>query len=164
MSLNIEANGYLTPGIHQAKISEVRLRFVVQFSRSNTRSAIFEGYERYITQLLADVSSAKQFLNGSFVSSKNDPGDIDIVTFADADMIDALPYEAQLRLEALFDAESAKANYSCDAYFCPILPEGHPDHARTRASRKYWMGEFGYDRVDNPKGIIEVSISRNGEQ
>ncbi len=64
--------------------------------------------------------------------------------------------EKQEKLKELLSGPSAKAKYMCDAYFCLSFPESHPHFQHARAKRKYWMGEFGYDRQDVPKGIVLI--------
>jgi hypothetical protein len=101
-------------------------------------------------------------MNGSFISTKNDPGDVDLVCFADANAIDCLPLEMQQRLKALVDGKATRDTHLCDAYFCPTLPETDPAFDETRSARKYWMGEFGFDRLDRPKGIVRTQILPGG--
>lgn len=108
-----------------------------------------------MVELTSLISSFEQFLNGSFASNKNDPNDIDMVVFADAAVVDALPAADKARLKLLFSPTS-KASHLCDAYFCPTVPSGHPMFNHCRSQRKYWMGEFGFDRHDVPKGIAVV--------
>ena len=98
-------------------------------------------------------------MDGSFVTSKNDPGDIDLVVLLDGPAVDSLPPAEQAKLRSLLAGPVTRTQYMCDAYFCPVYPEGHPMHSASRQQRKYWLGEFGYDRSDVPKGIVHVKLS-----
>ena len=95
----------------------------------------------------------------SFVSTKNDPGDIDFVCFADADTIDRLSPADQNKFRLLTLGSSTKSTHLCDAYYCPTVPETDPRYPAVRQNRKYWMGELGYDRQERPKGILRSQIT-----
>jgi hypothetical protein len=139
-------------------VGEIEAAFVTAFPQSNTRPHVFAGYKSHAADLQALVNHYHQFINGSFVTNKDDPSDVDTVVFIDGDMVDALPPADQAKLLALLSGPATKASHMCDAYFCPIYPVGHPAHDAVRVKRKYWMGEFGFDRADNPKGIVTVTI------
>ncbi|XAT75185.1 hypothetical protein LRC39_09550 [Rhodopseudomonas sp. P1] len=140
-------------------ISEIDGHFVASFPHSTTRKTILDGYQNHSKDLLAVLGECEEYLDGSFVTSKNDPGDIDFVVLADPDKIDALAPDKKLKLKALVSGPLTKTAYSCDAYFCPVYPVGHALHDMARQQRKYWLGEFGYDRLDVPKGIVHVTLS-----
>lgn len=146
--------GYLDAGLHEMAIDQIEEDFVTQFPHSSTRKAIIEGYKKHSSELKDVVKEYVQFIDGSFVTNKNDPGDIDLVCFMDGDMLDALPPAEQHKLMQLLSGPATKAGYMCDAYYCISYPDTHPKFPATRSQRKYWMGEFGFDRSDVPKGIV----------
>ena len=131
---------------------------MTSFPHSTTRTSILDGYKRHWKEIIGIVGPCEQFLDGSFVSNKNDPSDIDLVMFIDALVVDALPPDKQQQLSILLSGPVTKATYLCDAYFCLVYPADHPMSEPARAKRKYWMGEFGYDRHDVPKGIVHVTF------
>jgi hypothetical protein len=153
------AHGYLEAGLHTFDDDEFEAHFVTSFPHSRTRKAILAGYNQHSEEIVSLVGACEQFLDGSFVTSKNDPGDIDLVMFIDAAVVDALPHDKQQKLLSLVAGPNTKTKYMCDAYFCPVYPTGHPMSEPSRAQRKYWMGEFGYDRSDIPKGIVHVKFA-----
>ena len=157
--LNFNANGYLEAGFHDMEINEIVEHFVTAFPTSNTRSSIIDGYKKHSAEVAALGVACTEFLDGSFASNKADPGDIDMVGFMDLAAVDALDAAAQAKLEALFSGKATRATHLCDAYFVPTVPENHPNYSKLRAQRKYWMGEFGYDREDCPKGIIRTQVA-----
>jgi hypothetical protein len=156
--MTFNAKGYLDPGLHNMKIEEVERTFVTNFPHSSTRQDILEGFKKHSTEINVIIDECIKFLDGSFVSNKNDPGDIDMVCVIDGDKVDGLSPADQAKLQALVAGPVTKASHKCDAYFCPMYPETHPKHSQTRSQRKYWMGEFGYDRLDVPKGIVVVEV------
>ena len=67
-----DASGNLPPGIHRATIEEIEERF----AWNGRRKRLFRG----LTEALENLSSAgvkKIWINGSFITSKNEPEDID---------------------------------------------------------------------------------------
>lgn len=156
--MNFNSDGYLEAGLHDLEFDEIVEHFVTAFPHSTSRQPIINGYSRHSDELRKIGLSCQQLLNGSFVSSKADPGDIDMVGFIDFDAVDALGPVDQQKLLALFNGKLTKDSHCCDAYFSPIVPESHPLFNKFRSQRKYWMGEFGYDREDRPKGIIRTHV------
>lgn len=155
---HFNSDGYLEPGLHDLELDEIVEHFVTAFPTSNTRKKIIEGYKIHKAELAQLGLTCIQFLDGSFASNKADPGDIDMVGFLDLDAVDALSAADQQKLKELFSGKNTREQYFCDAYFVPSVPEDHPAFNELRAQRKYWMGEFGYDREDKPKGMIRTQI------
>lgn len=156
---NFNGNGYLEAGIHPMSEDEVKSNFVDEFPASTTRAKIYEGYARHSAELAALSVSGEKYLDGSFTTSKIDPGDIDMVVFADADLLDALPPAEQQQFRALVAGKITQQSHMCDCYFCPtVKDENHPAYQQLRVSRKYWLGEFCFDRSDQPKGIVSVKV------
>ena len=130
--------------------------FVTPFPHSSTRKDVMEGYRKHTSELKGIIDEYSQLIDGSFESNKNDPGDIDFVCFMDGDKVDALSSTEKDKLQKLFSGPLTKSTHLCDAYFCPSFPDTHPNFEFYRSKRKYWMGEFGFDRLDVPKGIVLV--------
>ncbi|MDR7119015.1 DUF6932 family protein [Caulobacter sp. BE254] len=156
--MNFNANGYLEPGLHDCDPTDIHENLVVAFPTSGTRAKIFDGYKQHRQELLELGLTVEQFIDGSFASTKNDPGDIDMVCFIDADAVDALDQAQQDKLVALVSGPLTKATHQCDAYFVPRLPVHHPNYGAFRTQRKYWMGEFGFDRTDQAKGMLRTIV------
>ncbi|WP_372623382.1 DUF6932 family protein [Falsiroseomonas sp.] len=157
--MQLNGDGYLDPGIHAATVADIKTHFVDAFPTSATRETIFEGYKRHTTDLQQCNVAFDQYADGSFVSSKVDPGDIDFVCIADADTIDALPPEKQRIIATLFRGKATKATHQCDAYFIASVPDTDPRHQSYWANRKFWLGCFGFDRADKPKGFLKLQIT-----
>lgn len=141
------------------ELDKIVEHFVTAFPTSNTRSNIIDGYKKHSAEVAALGVACTEILDGSFASNKADPGDIDMVGFMDLDAVDALDATAQMKLRVLFAGKATRNTHLCDAYFVPTVPEYHPDYNQLRSQRKYWMGEFGYDREDRPKGMIRTQVA-----
>jgi hypothetical protein len=139
----------LPPGIHDVDPSELDNHFLSAFGASRTRRTLIDGFQRYIEALKKYAVPFEIWLDGSFVTSKEDPNDIDLVVFAPASELNALPLADQNSLRGLFDRPSCKSVFGCDVLFAVAEDEN---------TRSYWRGWYGYDREEQPKGIARVTL------
>jgi hypothetical protein len=146
-----DAHGNLPPGDHWPAEADFEARFV-HVPGSNSRAEIYDGFKRHRAELLdAGVDQdADCLLDGSFTTSKLDPGDIDLVV-----EVDALLFLESDRLQKLLSGPGAKDEFSCDAYPLIVYPENDPRHAAVTAQgRAYWRKWFGRDRQNHDKGRV----------
>lgn len=159
--MHFNSDGYLPAGLHQSDLSEMKVHLVDGFPHSIRRPVVFDGYRRHTADLQTIDVSISQFVGGSFVSAKDDPSDVDLLGMGDQAAVDALAPADRSRLFQLFQGPGSKATHECDAYFLASFPDTDPAFPHFRTQRKYWMGEFGFDRLDKPKGILKVEVTPN---
>ena len=124
-------HGYLPPGIHRATVEEIATRFGQE---SELRQAQMESL-RWLVDLARRAGAQRIVVNGSFVTDKLEPNDVDCVlligpnfprdTTAEGELLGGLPF---LNLE-LVDAEGFQ---------------------------QFTERTFATDRDLIPKGMIEV--------
>ncbi|MBZ9726816.1 hypothetical protein LB554_23010 [Mesorhizobium sp. CO1-1-11] len=68
----------LPPGRHQMTLSDVWDRFVVPFGEPPSRTMIFWNLEQVVQDLLSAKIPCDLWLDGSFLTTKPDPDDLDI--------------------------------------------------------------------------------------
>ncbi len=80
-----DRRGYLTPPRPlECELSFLEENFVEGIPDVNSRRELFIGYLRFLEKLkIAVNASFEQWINGSFISKKLSPQDIDVVTFID---------------------------------------------------------------------------------
>lgn len=78
-----EDNGYLPPGCFPSTLKEFKCRFVLDFGDSNTRTEIFNEYIGYASDLSTYNLTLKKWVGGSYVSTKLDPSDMDMIVLYD---------------------------------------------------------------------------------
>ena len=109
-------HGFLPPGRFECSIAEIKTRFVT----NDHRKRIWSGLESFIDVLKAEgmPSECPIFFDGSFVTSKHIPSDIDVVF--DATCISE--GSARIRVHRFFNAKhkTIKETLLVDAY--PALP------------------------------------------
>lgn len=135
----------LSPGFHQYQLSELHATFVAPFTESVRRSMLLAGLLQFIEELKALSIRGELWFDGSFVTEKCDPDDIDLVVILDPVSLADLTPEQQQIARHLFHQPSSKAKYNCDVYFASSDDVGMVS---------YWRGWYGFKRDQRTaKGI-----------
>jgi hypothetical protein len=74
----LSPQGFLPPGIHDASLDEIEARFG-RFSSNERRVELFNKLRQYLAELSAWGHIKEVLIDGSFVSSKDCPNDIDMI-------------------------------------------------------------------------------------
>lgn len=146
-----DAHGNLPAGDYWPTQADFEERFV-HVHGSASRTEIYGGFTRHRGELLAAGvdSAADGMLDGSYTTSKLDPGDIDLVVEVGASL-----FLESARLQELLSGPDAKPEFCCDAYPLIVFPENDPHYeAVTLRGRAYWRKWFGRDRQDREKGRV----------
>ncbi len=155
--LKFDAKGYLTPnGIIESSVSEMK-KYLVIGMESDLREAHFYQYSQYSKKLKALTGEPKirQWVNGSFVTLKKNPKDIDLVTLIDHKKVKELG-------DALDDFRSgAWEQYGVDAYIITTYPANNKHYSHYLSDCAYWLDKFGGTRRDrsgkkHSKGFLEI--------
>ena len=138
--------GNLLPGIHEATMEEIEERY----GYTERRRAMLRGL-REATEALRAAGCRRLYLDGSFVSSKIDPGDYDACW--EGEGVD--PFRLMAAAEELLEFRRArrgprqKARFGGE--FFALAPEG-------QVGREI-LALFQRDKhTDRPKGILAISL------
>jgi hypothetical protein len=144
----------LPDGVHLCDEAAFRAHFVEPFSESQTRGPICEGFFRLRAEATERGIAATQWVDGSFVEGKPDPGDVDVVSFCDYDFLNNLDtLRQQFVIECLNGGEATKMTYQTHTFLVASCPVGHPYYGVFESRRLYWRKWFGRTRdVPNPSG------------
>ncbi len=142
-------------GLTKLTYEECREYFVDAFPDSETRDKNWEQFLEFHKDI-EDVSkfSVKHWIDGSFVTNKLSPKDIDVVSFV-------RPENLTLALQQ-FDMNKSdpkgyvKNKYNIDNYIVVDCSSSHPYYGKMKQQREYWLKFFSTDRNDDPKSLIEV--------
>jgi hypothetical protein len=77
----LDSDGLLPTGRHLATIQEIEQAFVLSFPGSTTRRTVFTGWVRHRSKLEAIVPVKVQWVDGSFVTSVENPADVDVINW-----------------------------------------------------------------------------------
>lgn len=145
----------LVPGLHEMTPSELRRLCVDAFEHSATRAQLMDHLDIVIQQLESQGITGDLWVDGSFVTAKVDPQDIDASPRVPGLLLERLtPAQA----EALRDMLDFASSGGCDLYVFPRFDDTHEKHALSQRLRAYWLGQWGFPRGDEPKGIAVISI------
>ncbi len=157
-----DANGFLKPATFiELDLETFKRTFVADFPASKTRKMIFTNYLAYMEQMQVTVgkNGFYQWLDGSFVTQKENPNDLDIVTFLDTQIIASKKKE----LQAL-GGDTLLKQKQLDCYFVEVFPSTHKNYFLYQSDKMYWLHQFSYTKR-NPhtdkryeKGFIQLSF------
>ena len=140
-----DENGNLPTGVHFCEWEE----FVDRFGTTDLRLRLMRGLQMAMQQLKA-AGCRTIYINGSFVTSKSDPGDFDACWDREDVDIDYLRREAPQLLK-YYDRAGQKAKYKGEL-FASDQPVGNYG--------KNSFDLFQEDRKHNIKGIIAIDLLR----
>ena len=103
-------HGFLPEGIWNCDFVEFAKRFAV-FRRSDRRLLLFEKLENLLTDCLATGWIQEVIIDGSFVTDKNEPNDIDLILVLLPDFEDA---EISFWTSRVLDEKSIRKKYDFD--------------------------------------------------
>jgi hypothetical protein len=138
------------PGLHSVDEDKLDDQFAHAFQGSKTRPVLVSGLRAFLAGLRRAGIAFEIWLDGSFCTHKVDPNDVDLVVFADATELNRLDPALQTYLRGLLDRTTAKRQFGCDVLFSP---------ANDMNMRSYWRGWYGFDRLEQPKGIARLTVS-----
>ena len=143
MILPFDGTGNLPPGIHEADWPE----FVGRFGGNARRLALLSGLAEAL-RLLRAAGCQQVFIDGSFVTTKAWPGDIDGAWQAagvDEALLDPV------FLDFTNHRAAQKARFGCE-FFVAEMIEG--------VSGRPFLSFFQEDREGNAKGIVAIKLEQ----
>lgn len=152
--LNFNHRGHLVPDNNiSSTLDEVRSVFLA----TEQRIELFEKYLHYSTELKkACGGQFPQWINGSFCTTNPKPGDIDLVSFIPATIIEA--NEDAFRQ---FSYPVSENRYGVDAYIVKVYIEEQRHYNHYIGDRAYWMAQFSRTKLNRAgnrfaKGFVEI--------
>ncbi len=159
MDYDIQGN-LLPPGQIEINDVEFRLSFVDAYPKSVNRPMIYQGYLQYKSTIENTVTvDFEQWINGSWVSNKPNPNDIDLVILVG--LPDVKP--DIFVHNQLLNKYGSKDKYHVDAYLIIVCPEDDPRYdVLTKKTMEYWDKWWSHDRNNNEKGYIVLKTQFQG--
>lgn len=144
--LQFDENGYLMP--YQAIEADL---FIIEqnFVFNEHRAQLFKHYLRWLDSFQSKVTRQfVQYINGSFISLKEYPKDIDFVTF-----FDYAVYEAQ---EPFLDKywSFSLEEQGLDSYLVKNYPEKHESYALSFTMQKEWANRYAQKTLVSQNRVV----------
>jgi len=163
MKLKFDEKGHLTPykGI-ELSLKDFEHFFINQFDKKSTRRNIFKNYKNYVDDFQREITpDFNQWIDGSFVTKKANPNDIDFITLIDHEIY----RQKRSVIDAKFRLKNAKEYYSVDAYTVEIYHEEHRKNGISKIDLVYWDNWFSKTKMNwakktFPKGYIILNFEK----
>lgn len=130
---------------------------MTNFPLSTTRSKIMTGLEAIVAKLENEGIVGKLWINGSFLTQKIDPADVDLALRIEAEVYDNGTDEQRETIEWL--NSNLSSSHGCDSYVFMVWPRSHPNYLVGEDMERYWERQWGRSRQLTEKGIAVVSLS-----
>lgn len=126
--------------------------FVIKMKNSSTRLGLFEKYTEHLDAFKRQITpDFLQFINGSYVTKKLNPNDLDLVIF-----IDYRVYELHQKELAKF--KRGGSYQGIEAFIEKAYPPEHPYFVRYQSDLLYWNELFTRDRKQRQKGYLKIQF------
>lgn len=141
----LNGDGLLNPGVHDLTVEQIKEAFG-SFSSTDRRCRLFERLKEYIAKVTAKPWFREMFIDGSFVTDKESPSDIDLIVVVDNDL---LPEDLLRPADYnLLSRRRTRRMYGFDVISVP-----HGSEALTN-----WLDYFSLVRGSSlRKGIVRLS-------
>jgi hypothetical protein len=145
-------DGALPPGEHEVSLAEFEDAFVY----NDRRREIFTGFLKLINDLRS-INCRLVYVDGSYVTDKEEPGDIDVCWHEDEFIDwDRVGRELQILLDLDYPRDWQQLVYNADVFPANVLEND---------SKKLFKDFFQqHKETGNPKGIIKIKIGYDQEQ
>jgi hypothetical protein len=144
----------LKPGIHPLTIEALHGLAVAPFPQDSRRAELYEKLKLWVITLRASGVRGRLWLDGSFLTEKIGPSDIDCI-FWSPSWVDEKNATQQVKAQVgkLLDRAYAETIFSLDFYMETPAPD------RVLHREAYWRGMLGFchDRV-TAKGFAEITL------
>lgn len=148
----------LPAGFHEMSLKDLRVLCVERFPLSRGRGALMNLVEEICSGLSAAKLRAEVWVDGSFLTAKIEPDDVDVVVCLNAAALAAPSLAQRAVLDRIAGQGHGHGAFNCDSYIHIDYDAGHARHGQGAWMRAYWTKQFGFSRSENMKGIAVVKI------
>lgn len=123
------------------------------FTLSTRREQLMRSVEALCTAVSTALISSEIWVDGSFLTQKMNPADVDLVVVVQAQ---TWPGTGQQRHVL---NRVAKKNFGlppCDSYVFVEYPSGHANYSVSEIMRAYWIRQFCFNRSEEMKGLAVI--------
>lgn len=145
----------LPPGRHLMTANALAGLCVGGFETSASRPRLMSALTGLLAHLGILAGVCDLWVDGSFVTAKPEPGDVDVTVIIEGEVFDALEPDAQQGL-----AEMAAGAFFPDLHVFIVVtrPRGHPDYSLSNAGVDYWAGWWAVTRGAWLKGMPVIRL------
>jgi hypothetical protein len=143
-------------GFHHLTMGDVQQVCVDLFPLSTIRATIFDGLVTFAQTLEAANVTGALWVDGSFLTEKINPKDVDVVLRVQSTIYNAGTKEHREAIDWVI--ANQKQTLKCDSYVFFEYPAGDPLYDEGPWWYAWWLRQWGFSREDEPKGIVVLSL------
>jgi hypothetical protein len=114
------------------------------------------GLEEVVRRLMEVEVKGDLWLDGSFLTKKINPGDVDLLFRPGQDFFSVATNE-QREIVDWFNS-NLKDSHHCDSYVLYEVPPSDPLFVENEWLYAYWLKQYGWSRGQDMKGIVLVAL------
>lgn len=142
----------LPPGIHVVTLAELQAIAVTPFVADARRALLFASFKQWLQKLQSLHVHAILWIDGSFLTFKHGPDDIDCIMWNPSTSVD-LTDDQWLEVRELTDRDTVQLRFDLDFYM------EDPSPSQSLHRQAYFKGLFGFQHDGKtPKGFVELTI------
>jgi uncharacterized Fe-S center protein len=147
----------LPAGKHIATVAEIEAAFVTAFPKSETRAVVFRQWRLLCEAIERIIPIKQQWLYGSFVTKKENPADVDLVSHFDGELMDGLDPVDKMLVHGLISGHYTRDLHGVDSFAIVHYPERHPAREEYVKAINFWEDMLAHQgRLGEAKGYVEV--------
>lgn len=148
----------LSPGLQRISLEDLKKITVDGFSLSSKRKELWANFIELIEKISILKLPCEIWVDGSFLTKKIEPNDIDFVVDFPIGVTDNPTSEQVVMLDDL----GARAFYRTKKLHSFVMftaPAGHNYYPISRTSHQQWEKDFGFSYIKKePKGIALIEV------
>lgn len=150
---NVEYPPLLDAGFYPMDWTQLYQLTVQQFDASSNRETLLASLAICLETLHEQGIPGTLWIDGSFLTQKLNPNDIDAILVMHEEQFHALDHSQREVLEAWVSTNHKEA-LQCDTYFMIV----EPDVPESDWGYAYWVRQFGFSRSNQMKGIAVLQL------
>ncbi len=153
---NFNEEGCLPKGIYLMNLEKFEDNF--SKNKSKKRKIIMEHYKSYLNKLLKYDCVINHWIDGSFVTSKEEPNDIDTLTEFDGLKLDE---DNKIEIQGIIDNAPLMTDNCCHSIGIYKYPENYEVEYESYSSTKskvLFILFCSNKNTKNPKGFVKLDI------
>jgi hypothetical protein len=152
----------LPPGSYPMHLSDLHSLFVKRFNISKTRSKLLSNFCSFVWELERRGIAGKIWCDGSFVTSKIDPPDVDLFLAVDGCWYYNDPTPGAMDYLDWIDSDDGwakvKDEFCCDAYVAIECSPDQPQWGSHEKTYQHWRKWFSVSRGGIRRGLAIIEI------
>jgi len=148
----------LQQGLHRVDLASLRALTVDRFTLSVTRARLWSNFQEVVDDLIRVQISCDIWIDGSYLTEKIDPEDVDFVVDIPVDMAISPSAEQWLILSDL-SQQKFKSSHDLHSFVMFSAPPMHALGGNSIVQHQQWEKDFGFSFVGRvPKGIAVLEV------